>query len=93
MKTFLTLLVVMAVNCQAQENPNKYISAKDWNDYKIQCYNDSSFISVYDFTLPNSYDIDTAGFYSALRRKAYYTHREPTFEGFILYIDKLYKLK
>lgn len=38
MKTFLTLLVVMAVNCPAQN-----ISHKDIKNYLALCYNDSIY--------------------------------------------------
>lgn len=97
MKKLTTILfLAIAINGLAQN-----ISHKDIKDYLALCYNDSIY-SEYWVT-PNCNGstrngngvgiIGTTLLYCPPYLKTEWKHKQPTFEGFILYIDKLYKLK
>ena len=65
-----------------------YITLQDLLDYQKECYNDSILVDAYIERVDN-------GTLAYITRKvpSHYIHTEPTFEGFIEFMKKKYKVK
>lgn len=74
-KLIFILLVGFNLNLGAQT-----ITLQDLKDYQEYCYNDSSKTSGYVF-----FENDYGGHYEYM---PHYTHKTPTFEGFIEWMEK-----
>ena len=86
-KIIVLLLVLFSSGLFAQD----FIKVSDIYDYKTECYNDSTYGCWYEFVQTSE---PTTRYGSLLlgydEEKCGYIHRNPTFEGFITYIEKKY---
>ena len=94
MKNLLTLLLFVAINCKAQNTEGlNLLTANDFRDYQKECYNDSSFVNV-QIKQSGWCNETINGMTTLLHCPAVYeqkwVHRIPTFEGFLIFINKRY---
>lgn len=106
MKKLLTLLIVMSINCKAQtainftmtpQNLNeKFITLTDFQAYQQECFNDSTKICYRTICDMGCIDLicdcdgKDAFMYIPSECKIKYIHKTPTFEGFLIFINKRY---
>ncbi len=101
-KLLLISLIAISANCRAQScaianNPNSiwennvFITTKNLIDYKRACFNDSSIYHVGYISDTTIISEDTNTVY--VKEIKYYSHKTPTFDGFIEWIENKYKLK
>ena len=92
MKKLLLLIFLIPSLVFGQQN----ITINDLYEYKLKCYNDSSEVFYYIMC-----DWDCVKVYCdkeskpnqplSLQCKSHWIHKEPTFDGFIMFIEKKYK--
>lgn len=91
MKTRLLLIILLLGGiCQAQIDtipPTmiRGVSVQDLIDYQKECYNDSTYIAE-RWEEYEEYPGDLV--YRIKQIPAHYTHKKPTFEGFIEYMKR-----
>ena len=66
------------------------IQVKDLTDYQKECYDDSTYVAE-RWEEYEEYPGDLV--YRIKQIPSHYTHKKPTFEGFIEYMKRKYKIK